>query len=201
MVGGGGGGGGARVNRTDGLGAAGLLGLLVLLGCGSGAPSGSRAGKASRSSLPEAPPAAEASPVAKAPPAVGAQPLYNGEWLQDFAKAKAIAEQRQLPLLLDFTRSDWCGWCVKLKTEVFDKQEFKNYASQNLVLVELDFPRRKTLPDAIKQQNKKQKNKYGIRGFPTIILLDARGNKLGKTGYMRGGPSAFIREIRRITKR
>ena len=176
------------MNRTGRLGAAGLLGLLAVLGCGSGAPSGSRAGKASSSSLPEA------------PPAVGAQPPYNGEWLQDFAKAKAIAEQRQLPLLLDFTRSDWCGWCVKLKTEVFDKQEFKDYASQNLVLVELDFPQRKILPAAIKQQNDRLAQKYGIRGFPTIILLDSRGNELGMTLYAPGGPSAFIDEVRKITQ-
>ena len=188
------------MNRTGRLGAAGLLGLLVMLGCGSGAPSGSRAGKASSSSLPEAPPAAEAPLAAKVPPAVGAQPPYNGEWLQDFAKAKAIAEQRQLPLLLDFTRSDWCGWCVKLKTEVFDKQEFKNYASQNLVLVELDFPKRKILPAAIKQQNDRLAQKYGIRGFPTIILLDSRGNELGMTLYAPGGPSAFIDEVRKITQ-
>ena len=126
---------------------------------------------------------------------------YNGEWLQDFAKAKTIAEQRRRPLLLDFTGSDWCGWCIRLKAEVFDKQAFKNYASQNLVLVELDFPRRKKLPAAIKEQNNRLRDKYGIRGYPTIILLDARGNKLGKTGYIRGGPSAFIREIRRIIKR
>ncbi len=194
------------MNMNGHLGAAGLLGLLAVLGCGGGAPSGSPAGKASSSSLPEAPPAAgakltaEAPPAAKAPPVAGAQLPYNGEWLQDFAKAKTIAEQRRRPLLLDFTGSDWCGWCIKLKAEVFDKQEFQNYARQNLVLVELDFPRRKTLPAAIKQQNKSLAAKYGIRGYPTIILLDARGNELGKTGYVRGGPSAFIREVRKITK-
>ena len=89
---------------------------------------------------------------------------------------------------------------MMLKAEVFDKQEFKNYAKQNLILVELDFPKRKKLPAAIKQQNYRLQEKYGIRGYPTIILLDERGNKLGQTGYMRGGPSAFISEVKRITK-
>ena len=177
------------MNRTGRLGAAGLLGLVAVLGCGSGAPSGSRAGKASNDSSPEAPPAA------------GAKLPYNGEWLQDFAMAKTISEQRQRPLLLDFTGSDWCPPCIRLKAEVFDKQEFKNYASQNLVLVELDFPRSKTLPAAIKQQNYKLADKYGIEGYPTIVLLDPRGNELGKTGYRPGGPSAFISEIKRITQR
>ena len=126
---------------------------------------------------------------------------YNGEWLQDFAKAKAIAEQRGRPLLLDFTGSDWCPPCMMLKAEVFDKQEFKNYAKQNLVLVKLDFPQRKILPAAIKQQNYGLAEKYRIEGYPTIILLDAQGNELGKTGYVPGGPSAFIREVRKITQR
>ncbi len=85
------------MNRNGPLGAAGLLDLLVVLGCGSGAPSGSRAGKASGDSSPAARPAAGAKQTAKAPPATEAQVPYNGEWLQDFAKAKAIAGQRRLP--------------------------------------------------------------------------------------------------------
>ena len=91
-------------------------------------------------------------------------------------------------------------WLPRRFPAVFDKQEFKNYARQNLVLVELDFPQRKKLPAAIKAQNNRLRDKYGIRGYPTIILLDARGNKLGKTGYVPGGPSAFISEVKRITQ-
>ena len=160
------------MNSIGRLGAAVLLGLLAVLGCGSGAP-----------------------------PAAGAQLPYNGEWLQDFAKAKTIAEQRQRPLLLDFTGGDTCPPCIMLKAEVFDKQEFQNYAKKNLVLVELNFPRRKTLPAAIKQQNDSLAEKYGIQMFPTIILLDPQGNELGMTSYTPGGPSAFIEEVRKITQR
>src|SRR5262245_23175367 len=65
------------------------------------------------------------------------------EWQQDAAKAQAQAKKENKLVLLDFTGSDWCGWCIKLKKEVFDTQEFKDYAAKNLVLVEVDFPKNK----------------------------------------------------------
>lgn len=125
---------------------------------------------------------------------------HNGGWLEDFAKAQAIATQENRPMLLDFTGSDWCGWCIKLDKEVFSQPDFEEYAAKNLVLVKLDFPKRKKLPAEVEQQNKRLAQKYGIRGFPTIIILDPSGKQIGKMGYQKGGPGPFIDGLKKIIK-
>src|SRR6187455_1111322 len=116
-------------------------------------------------------------------------------WLDDFEKAKAQAKAENKKILLDFTGSDWCGWCKKLDAEVFSQPEFKEYAAKKLVLVEVDFPRGFKLPEATKKQNDALQAKYRIQGFPTVILLSSGGNKVGELGYMEGGPSAFIKAL------
>ncbi len=126
---------------------------------------------------------------------------YDGGWLIDYSKALAIARQENRPMLLDFTGSDWCGWCIKLKDEVFNTEQFKKYASDNLVLVELDFPKSKRQSTQTKAQNKKLSQKYAVRGYPTIIILDAGGNKLGEMGYMKGGAKAFIAKLTELTNK
>jgi protein disulfide-isomerase len=134
---------------------------------------------------------------------VSALALYSasaGEWLTDLPKAQAQAKQEKKLVLLDFTGSDWCGWCIKLKGEVFDLKEFKDYADKNLVLVEVDFPRKKELSAEQKQANNALQEKYGIEGYPTIIVLDGDGKKVGKLGYMKGGPKAFIAALEKLKK-
>jgi thioredoxin-related protein len=116
------------------------------------------------------------------------QPL---EWLTDAQAAVEKAGRENKFVLLDFTGSDWCGWCIKLKKEVFDQPEFAQYAQANLVLVEVDFPRHKQLDPAQKEANHRLAEKLQITGYPTIILLSPLGQPVGRTGYMRGGPSAF----------
>lgn len=123
------------------------------------------------------------------------------EWHEDFARAQALAKASGKPMLLDFTGSDWCGWCIKLKQEVFDEKEFQKYAEENLILVELDFPRNKSQKPNIKEQNQKLQQQYSIRGFPTIILLDPEGNQIGKTGYQEGGPKAYVEHLKEILKK
>ena len=118
-------------------------------------------------------------------------------WLEDFEKAKAQAKAENKKILLDFTGSDWCGWCIKLDKEVFSQQAWKDYAAKNLVLVELDFPRKKELAPEIKAQNEKLKEKFQIQGFPTIIITSASGTKRGQLGYVEGGPEAFIKELKK----
>lgn len=113
-------------------------------------------------------------------------------WHTDFAAAKEIAKQQQKLILADFTGSDWCGWCVKLKREVFDQPEFQAWALKNIVLVELDFPKRTEQPDELRQQNQRLQQQYGVRAFPTILILDADGNRIGQLGYVAGGPAAWI---------
>lgn len=122
---------------------------------------------------------------------------FAGQWLTDLAQAKEKAKAENKQILLDFTGSDWCGWCMKLKAEVFDRQEFKSYAKKNLILVELDFPRGKALSKGLQEQNEQLKREYGVRGFPTIVVLNPDGTKAGQIGgYVAGGPKAYIAALK-----
>lgn len=126
--------------------------------------------------------------------------LSANEWTTDLPKAVAKAKAEGKLVLVDFTGSDWCGWCIKLKGEVFDTKEFKEYAAKNLVLVEVDFPRRKELPSGLKATNQALADKYGIQGFPTLIILDGNGQQVGKLGYKPGGPAPTIAELAKLKK-
>lgn len=121
-------------------------------------------------------------------------------WLTDFEAAKQQAAEKKLPILADFSGSDWCGWCIKLDNEVFSKDEFKAYARDNVVLFLADFPSRKPQPEETKKQNEILQQKYGIRGFPTVLLLDAEGKVLGRTGYQAGGPEKYVEHIKKLLK-
>jgi thioredoxin-related protein len=118
--------------------------------------------------------------------AVFAATAAEPEWLTDAAKAQAQAKTENKLVLLDFTGSDWCGWCIKLNKEVFNTPEFAEYAKKNLVLVEVDFPRKKKLSAEQKSANEALSKQYGIEGFPTLILLDGSGKKLGELSYSDG---------------
>jgi len=119
-------------------------------------------------------------------------------WGTDFEAAKEEAAERGVPILVDFTGSDWCGWCIRLKEEVFEKDAFIEYAKEHLVLLELDFPMRKELPEALREQNEKLRERFQIRGFPTILLLDAEGEELARTGYQAGGPDNYIKHLQEL---
>jgi len=122
-------------------------------------------------------------------------PAEDSMWVTDYAEAVKQAKKEDKKLLLNFTGSDWCGWCIRLDKEVFSQAEFKEYAEENLVLVKLDFPKRKELPEDEKAQNNELAQKYGIRGFPTIILLDSEEKLVGQTGYQRGGAAAYVKHV------
>lgn len=119
-------------------------------------------------------------------------------WMTDFEAAKAKAAEKGKPMLLDFTGSDWCGWCIKLKKEVFSQDAFQSYAADALVLVEIDFPRGKEQSDEVKAQNEALAKKYGIRGFPTILLLSPEGELIGRTGYQPGGAAKYVAHLKEI---
>ncbi|MFN7139088.1 MAG: thioredoxin family protein [Limisphaerales bacterium] len=119
----------------------------------------------------------------------------QAQWLTDYNAALQKAQTENKPVLINFTGSDWCGWCIRLKDEVFDKPEFRKYAQENLVLLELDFPRNKKQSASVRSANEKLASRYGVQGFPTVFLVDANGNPVLKTGYVRGGPKAFIAEL------
>jgi protein disulfide-isomerase len=119
-------------------------------------------------------------------------------WMTDFEAAKAVAEDRGVPILVDFTGSDWCGWCIRLTQEVFSQEAFLAFAGEHLVLLKLDFPRRTQLPQALREQNEALRVRFGVRGFPTIVLLDAEGTEMARTGYREGGPEAYIAHLKEL---
>ena len=122
--------------------------------------------------------------------------LYaNDEWLTDFQKAQELSKEKGIPILANFSGSDWCGWCIRLDKEVFSQPAFKTYADKNLILFLADYPSKKKQTDSVKKQNRSLAEKYGIRGYPTVLLLDSNGNVLLKTGYKRGGAESYIKHI------
>lgn len=121
----------------------------------------------------------------------------QAEWLMDYRAAIAKAEAEDKAILVNFTGSDWCGWCVKLRREVFDTPEFLRFAEHNFVLLEVDFPKRKQLSTAQKQANERLSERFEITGFPTIIILNKGGVKIGQYGYLRGGPANYIAELKK----
>ncbi|RKS94494.1 protein disulfide-isomerase [Flavobacterium limicola] len=120
-------------------------------------------------------------------------------WETNVTKAMAISTETKKPLLLFFTGSDWCGWCIRLQKEVLKTPEFAAWAKENVVLVELDYPRKAPQTEEIKKQNNELQMAFGIQGFPTIILANATTKEgkvnfegIGSTGYVAGGPSAWL---------
>ena len=124
----------------------------------------------------------------------------GSEWMKDFKAAKARATLEGKDMLLNFSGSDWCGWCVKLEQEVFSKASFKNKATKNFVLVELDLPQRTKQPARIREQNQKLVKAYGVQGFPTVLLTDAKGRVYARAGYIPGGPEKFIIYLKKVRK-
>ena len=119
-------------------------------------------------------------------------------WHTDIKTAQDQARSQNKLILVNFTGSDWCSWCIRLKNEVFSKPEFASFADQNLVLLEVDFPRRKPLSPEAKKANAKLGDHYKVSGYPTVHVLDADGRSLGETGYVPGGPNPFVERIKSI---
>lgn len=118
----------------------------------------------------------------------------NPGWLVDLDKAYAESQKTGKPILANFTGSDWCGWCKRLTKSVFVHDEFKSWAKDNVVLLELDFPRRKQLPEKYQKQNRGLQQAFQVRGYPTVWLFDLKKDEatdrynieaLGKTGYTK----------------
>ncbi|MEI8339954.1 MAG: thioredoxin family protein [Verrucomicrobiota bacterium] len=125
----------------------------------------------------------------------------EAEWNTDYAKAVEQAKAESKPILLDFTGSDWCGWCMKMKKETLDTPMFNHYAAKNLVLMEVDFPHNKPQTDEVKKQNQQLSQKYKVDGFPCFVLVDKIGKELGRQGgYLEGGPTAFIAKLNTFHK-
>lgn len=112
-------------------------------------------------------------------------------WITSYEDAATEAKTSSKPILLFFTGSDWCSWCHKLEAEVLDTQEFADATSSKFIFVKLDFPMSATLSADLSAQNKQLQKKYDVRGFPTIVLLDSKGQKIGVAGYRAGGGKQY----------
>ena len=122
----------------------------------------------------------------------------GNDWLTDLEQAKKTAAEKKLPILADFSGSDWCGWCIKLDSEVFSKKEFKDFARGNLVLFMADFPRTKKQDEKTRKQNAELMKKYEVEGFPTVLMMDAEGKVFARTGYEPGGAAAYIAHLKEL---
>jgi protein disulfide-isomerase len=125
----------------------------------------------------------------------------GSEWQTDYEQALATAKAAKKCVLLDFTGSDWCGPCIQMKKVVFSKAAFLNYANMNLVLVEIDYPRVKALPEKVTKQNEQLMHHYGIdkSGYPTVILLNPDGRILGQLeGYSGERPADIIAWVEKL---
>ena len=134
-----------------------------------------------------------------------AQELY---WETNVNKAIEVSKKTKKPMLLFFTGSDWCGWCIRLQKEVLKTPEFQKWANENVVLVELDYPRRTPQTPEIKAQNNELQQAFSIQGFPTIYFANGTDKEgkvnfegLGSTGYVAGGPTAWLEVANGILKK
>jgi len=117
-------------------------------------------------------------------------------WTTDLGKAIELAKTEHKAVLVNFTGSDWCKWCFKLSDEVFSREEFEEYAIENLLLVKVDFPRSIPQSNKTKMYNQSLAQKFGIQGFPIIILINDQGKPVAKTGYQAGGPINYINHLK-----
>ena len=126
-----------------------------------------------------------------------------GVWTMDFDAASKLATEKKMPMILNFTGSDWCGWCKLMDKNVFAEAEWKKYAAENVVLVTLDFPKDKTIvPEKFVERNEKLQAKFEVRGFPTYVVLDSDGEtKLGQLGAGRDKtPTSFVEELKGVSR-
>jgi thioredoxin-related protein len=127
---------------------------------------------------------------------MGIGSVWAKQWETDFEKAKVAAQTEGKYMLLDFSGSDWCGWCVRLEKEVFGRKAFMDYAKENLICVLLDFPRSKALSPKLASQNKELAQKYKVKGYPTVIILSPTADTVAQTGYQEGGAEQYVDHLK-----
>jgi thioredoxin-related protein len=126
-----------------------------------------------------------------------------GNWTMDIEAARKQAKEKKTAILLNFTGSDWCGWCKLMDKNVFSQQAWKDYARKDLALVFIDFPKDKSLvPTKYAARNSELKTKFKVKGYPTYVLLDDDGETV--LGTLRAGKTktakSFIAELRVLTR-
>ena len=123
----------------------------------------------------------------------------NEGWLVNVDEAYELSQKTGKPIMANFTGSDWCGWCKRLTKSVFIHDEFKTWAEKNVVLLELDFPRRKHIPQEIKQQNASLRKAFSIRGYPTIYVFDLDRKDNGEFAISSHGKTNYKKTVKEFT--
>ena len=129
-------------------------------------------------------------------------------WYTDMSIATDLSMKEKKPLMMFFTGSDWCGWCIRLQNEVFKKEDFIKWAKKNVILVELDFPKRTPQEESLKMQNSQLQQMFQVRGYPTVWIVNPEKTEegkvnlsaLGSTGYVAGGPEKWLEGANQIMK-
>ncbi len=119
-------------------------------------------------------------------------------WLTDYEKAVQLSRAASKPIVLFFTGSDWCGWCNKLEKEALDTEEFANSAADSLIFVKINFPMKSKLDSKTAQQNETLQKKFGVRSFPSVIVVDPEQQALGVTGYRAGGGKQYAQHLHKM---
>ena len=123
----------------------------------------------------------------------------DAAWTESYDGAPAQAKSEKKVILADFTGSDWCHYCIQLRREVLNKPEFMTWASTHVVLLEVDYPRRKNQAEEIKSQNERLKNQFNIDGYPTVLVMNADGKEVGRiVGY--DGEKEWSQELQKIVR-
>ncbi|MCR5838115.1 MAG: thioredoxin family protein, partial [Kiritimatiellae bacterium] len=117
-------------------------------------------------------------------------------WLDDYDAALKKAADENKHIVIDFSGSDWCGWCKRLDKEVFTTDAFKKAAAEKYVLLMVDSPMKKSLlTEKAAKENPKLVEKFGVKGFPTVVVLDPKGEEVCRLGYEKGGPEKYIEKL------
>lgn len=127
----------------------------------------------------------------------------QNSWSVNLDNTLSVAKKDKKNILLYFSGSDWCMPCKMLDRDIFETKEFKDYAQKNLLLVKADFPRRAENKLSAQQQNYNNQlgQKYGVRGMPTVVLLNSEGKELNRiVGYPRMTPQAFVQDFIEVSK-
>lgn len=127
----------------------------------------------------------------------------HGKWLTNWDEAAKLAKDSKKPILAEFTGSDWCPPCKKLHAEVFGSEEFAKWAEKNVILLQLDYPKKAEQSDELKKQNAELKKKYGITGYPSVLFLDAAGEEVGErmVGYGGAGAESWLKDAEKAMKK
>ena len=121
-------------------------------------------------------------------------------WMTNYDEASALSKSTGKPMVILFTGSDWCVWCIKAEKEIFSTPEFAQIAGNQFIFVKADFPFNQDLPLALVTQNEKLKSQFAVKGFPTVVIVTPSGKALGTVGYSEGGGAKYANMLIKLSQ-